>query len=255
MPNLHSGVVSDANVKASVAPPMALHEMTVATFIPRDAIESDRSSTGYAAMFSASKSLAKSRALCEHLADAVNMVTADQSRTTAAKADAIQKLRDALGEKITASIDEAGRAMRSWSPPRAPQALTSARDVGFAREAAAAIRGMKTEKERIDAIERAINENDELVLDALLGKSSPVVLGLTRHQIEAFRGAWLQKHHPAEAQKLERWTKAQAAVDRAGKSTIVFLRDLIQDNPAVRAAQETERAVKAALAAAGARDV
>jgi len=187
----------------------------------------------------------------EQMAHLANAVSNDPSRTPEAAALEIGRSAGILGAKAAAALDGArSRAVAAAaSIAKSINAPAPDRQAGTAldSEIRQGIASLTPENRRAYLVE-AFKSGDEAVIGATL-RAPAITTRMSDHELASLRDDYQRAHRAEEYDRLERLTKAIAALDRGGKALTASVEGLVSNPGAASAAREAEEAVR--LASAG----
>lgn len=194
------------------------------------------------------------RRAAESLVEQAQAIRRDETRTPAARALAIRKLAQEVGERMATTLDGARQkvadvAERIASTTGAPPLPKTAHDAGIAAEIRARLAQMRPEDRR-KALEASSISGDDAVIGAAL-HAPALVSGIAPEELALLRERYRQHRFPTEADRMRRYESALEDVDRAGRALVTFVQALA-DTAEGRTAEKAQAEVAAtANAAAG----
>lgn len=148
--------------------------------------------------------------------------------------------------KAAPAFDEARRIAQS-AVARIVEETSAPASTPYDAEIRANLKAM-TEKERKDAIANAIEKGEDTVVAAIL-HGPPLLTGLTVAERDYYRDHWRGKRFPQEVDRQKRLEGALKVFDSLGTVAQRHVLELTDDE-AVRRAEQTELAARAAINAA-----
>lgn len=164
----------------------------------------------------------------------------------------VRNMRDAANSnyarflKASPAFDEARRIAQS-EVARIVDTTSSPASTQYDSEIRASLKAMSRE-EREDAIDRAIANGEDTVVAAIFGGPS-MLSGLTTTQRDLYRERWRARRFPQELDRQRRLEAALKVFDGLGSVAQKHVLALTDDD-AVRRAEQTEIAARAAINAA-----
>lgn len=174
-------------------------------------------------------------------------LAADQTLPPAAAALRLKDAALAAGVKATDALDKAREGLLAETRKVAAATLPAVHsDPAMASEIRSAMRGL-SDRERQRQIDVAIAEGDGETIGSILG-AKPYLSGVTPHGAANIQAFWRARHHPDEADRLERLQQAESALDLAGAAAVKFAQELAT-SPLAREASASSERTREALAA------
>lgn len=186
------------------------------------------------------------------LANLEKAAMADRTQTAEANVLRVAAAAAKSGERVAAQLDAARtRAKaeianiekRTGAPPPPKDSLA----LSIEAEIRARLANMKSAKERTDAIAKAMADNSETVIAAVL-RGPAMLTGLGAAQLESVRHHYRQHFHAADYARLQRLQRAVDTMEKSGRLFVGVVKSA-SDTPMARQAAFNARAVEDAAAA------
>lgn len=219
-----------------------IHEDALDKFYPKG----DAKKNGDPVLNTMKDALRVMRSTVDRCAETTAIVLKNEMKTRVANMRDAAKSNYDRFMKAAPALDEARRIAQS-ELARIVEETSAPDSTEYDSEIRVSLKGM-TGAEREDAIDRAIEEGQDSVIAAILHGPS-ILSGLTATQRDLYRVRWRAKRFPQELDRQRRLEAALNVFDGLGAVAQKHVLGLT-DDVAVRRAEQTEQAAKAAMSAA-----
>jgi hypothetical protein len=172
-----------------------------------------------------SDALESARGVCKRMIDAHEKIMGDRLSPPLANAQRSSRLAFEAQQKAAKAIDAArAKAVNDMAVIK-----VAIRGPKVGDKHAPEFRFRLTQlddKARNALLAEAVAQGDDEMVGAVLNSPSPLLVGMSKVEVESVRHNWQRRHHADKVDRYARLEKAVAALDRAGVAMIGFLHTL-----------------------------